>query len=159
MKQLLIELDDETAEKLERVAPARSRRRSQFVRTAIRRALWELEEQATAEAYRSQPRFWRGCLCRRTCMGSRAHRFGRSSSGELALWPLNNALLHHWARIAVIRDQIFKDHYDRLRKKRPRPRQSSQRRYGSHPCDRRRHAPRRNPLRPFSALNRKTTRQ
>lgn len=55
MKQLLIELDDETAEKLERVAPARSRRRSQFVRTAIRRALWELEEQATAEAYRSQP--------------------------------------------------------------------------------------------------------
>ena len=55
MKQLLIELDDETAEKLERVAPARSRRRSQFVRTAIRRALWELEEQATAEAYRTQP--------------------------------------------------------------------------------------------------------
>jgi len=55
MKQLLIELDDETAEKLEHVAPARSRRRSQFVRTAIRRALWELEEQATAEAYRIQP--------------------------------------------------------------------------------------------------------
>jgi len=28
--------------------------------------------------------------------------------------PLNNAL-HHWARIAVIRDPHFKDHYDRLR--------------------------------------------
>ena len=55
MKQLLIELDDETAEKLEQVAPARSRRRSQFIRTAIRRALWELEEHATAKAYQSQP--------------------------------------------------------------------------------------------------------
>ena len=28
--------------------------------------------------------------------------------------PLNNAL-HHWARVAVLRDQIFKAHYDRLR--------------------------------------------
>ena len=55
MKQLLIELDDETADKLEQVAPARSRKRSRFIRTAIRRALWELEEQATAAAYRSQP--------------------------------------------------------------------------------------------------------
>jgi len=55
MKKLLVELDDETAEQLERVAPARSRRRSQFVRSAIRRALWELEEQATAQAYRMKP--------------------------------------------------------------------------------------------------------
>jgi predicted transcriptional regulator len=55
MKQLLIEVEDEVAERLEAVAPARSRRRSEFVRTAIRRALWELEERATAEAYRRQP--------------------------------------------------------------------------------------------------------
>ncbi len=55
MTQILIELDDETVEKLEKVAPARSRRRSQFIRTAIRRALWELEERATAEAYRNHP--------------------------------------------------------------------------------------------------------
>jgi len=55
MKQLLIELEDEVAEKLERVAPARSRRRSEFVRNAIRRALWELEERATAEAYERKP--------------------------------------------------------------------------------------------------------
>ena len=55
MKKILIEIDDETAEKLEQVAPGRSRRRSQFIRSAIRRALWELEEQATAEAYRKQP--------------------------------------------------------------------------------------------------------
>ncbi len=55
MKQFIVELDDETAEKLEHVAPARSRKRSQFIRSAIRRALWELEERTTAEAYRSQP--------------------------------------------------------------------------------------------------------
>ena len=52
---MLIELDDETAEKLEQIAPARSRRRAQFIRTAIRRALWELQEQATAEAYKNRP--------------------------------------------------------------------------------------------------------
>jgi predicted transcriptional regulator len=52
---MLIELDAETAAKLEKVAPARSRRRSEFVRAAIRRALWEVEERATREAYLRQP--------------------------------------------------------------------------------------------------------
>ena len=42
MKQLLIEIDEDMATQLERVAPARSRRRSEFIRAAIRRALWEL---------------------------------------------------------------------------------------------------------------------
>jgi predicted transcriptional regulator len=55
MKTILIEIEDEVAEKLERVAPGRSRRRSEFIRSAIRRALWGLEEQATAEAYRRHP--------------------------------------------------------------------------------------------------------
>jgi hypothetical protein len=55
MKQILIELDDETASELESVAPARSRRRSDFVRSAIRRALWELREQAAEAAYSSKP--------------------------------------------------------------------------------------------------------
>jgi predicted transcriptional regulator len=55
MKQLLIEVDDVVAAKLEQVAPGRTRRRSEFVRNAIRRALWELEEAATAEAYRRRP--------------------------------------------------------------------------------------------------------
>ena len=55
MKKLLIELDDATAEELERVAPARSPERSEFVRSAIRRALRELEEEATEQAYRDQP--------------------------------------------------------------------------------------------------------
>jgi predicted transcriptional regulator len=55
MKQLLIEVDDEVAAKLEEVAPGRTRRRSEFIRNAIRRALWQIEEAATAEAYRRQP--------------------------------------------------------------------------------------------------------
>jgi predicted transcriptional regulator len=55
MKQLLIEIDEDMARRLERVAPTRSRRRSEFVRSAIRRALWELEERATEQAYSRQP--------------------------------------------------------------------------------------------------------
>jgi predicted transcriptional regulator len=55
MKQLLIEVDDAVAEKLEKVAPGRARRRSEFIRKAILRALWDLEEQATAEAYNRSP--------------------------------------------------------------------------------------------------------
>ena len=55
MKQLLIELEDDLAAKLERVAPGRARKRSEFIRKAISRALWEIEEDATAEAYRRRP--------------------------------------------------------------------------------------------------------
>jgi predicted transcriptional regulator len=55
VKQLVIEIEPEIAARLERVAPSRSRRRSEFIRRAIRRALWELEEEATARAYREQP--------------------------------------------------------------------------------------------------------
>jgi len=55
MKPLQVEVDDELARRLERLAPARSRRRSEFVRAAILKALWEAEEPATAEAYARQP--------------------------------------------------------------------------------------------------------
>ena len=55
MKQLLIEIDEEMATQLERVAPTRSRRRSEFIRNAIRQALWDLEERATTQAYARQP--------------------------------------------------------------------------------------------------------
>jgi hypothetical protein len=55
MRSFLVEVDDELAGRLERVAPARSRRRSEFVRAAIVKALWDTEEQATAEAYARLP--------------------------------------------------------------------------------------------------------
>jgi hypothetical protein len=45
------------AAELEKVAPVRSRRRSEFIRSAIRQALWNLEEIRTAEAYKQQPDF------------------------------------------------------------------------------------------------------
>ena len=55
MKQILLELDDETAARLEAVAPARGRRRSDFIRAAIRRALLAIDERATEAAYLRQP--------------------------------------------------------------------------------------------------------
>jgi Arc/MetJ-type ribon-helix-helix transcriptional regulator len=55
MKPMLIELDDDVAARLEQVAPGRARRRSEFIRMAVRRALWDLDEQATATAYHRVP--------------------------------------------------------------------------------------------------------
>ena len=54
-KQLIVELDEPLARELERVAPARSRQRSSFVRTALRRALDELAEARMAAAYETRP--------------------------------------------------------------------------------------------------------
>jgi len=55
MKQLLVEVEDDTFRKLEQIAPARSRRRSAFIRTAIQKAIGEEQERATADAYRQMP--------------------------------------------------------------------------------------------------------
>ena len=54
-RQLIVELDEPLAKELERAAPARSRRRSSFVRAALRRALDELAEKRMAEAYQARP--------------------------------------------------------------------------------------------------------
>ncbi len=53
--QVLIELDADTLRRLEKVAPARSRKRSAFIRAAIQKHLWELEEERTREAYLAEP--------------------------------------------------------------------------------------------------------
>lgn len=55
MKQLLIQVDESLYARLEAVAPGKTRRRSAFIRDALLRALWALEEEKTAEAYRRQP--------------------------------------------------------------------------------------------------------
>ena len=55
VKSLVVEISDELSGRLERIVSARSRRRSKFVRAAILRALWEAEEQSTAEAYMRYP--------------------------------------------------------------------------------------------------------
>lgn len=55
MKQIIVELDEPLARELERAAPARSRRRSSFVRAALRRELDRLVDARMAEAYKAQP--------------------------------------------------------------------------------------------------------
>jgi len=55
MKRMLIEIDDRSARDLERVAPARERKRAEFVRLAIRRALDEALDLRTRAAYAKQP--------------------------------------------------------------------------------------------------------
>lgn len=54
-KQILIQLDEAIAAELERYAPAKSRQRSEFIRLAIRKALMDVRELETAQAYREQP--------------------------------------------------------------------------------------------------------
>jgi predicted transcriptional regulator len=55
MKQILIELDDETARRLEEAAPGKARMRSRFIRDAIRRSLDAIAEARMADAYRAAP--------------------------------------------------------------------------------------------------------
>lgn len=55
MKQILVQLDDRTAEQLEAAVPARSRKRSEFIRQAIAKALLELAEHRTRAAYARDP--------------------------------------------------------------------------------------------------------
>ena len=55
MSTVQIEVDDELLEKLEKLSPGQSQRKSEFISMAIRKALWELEEKETAAAYARQP--------------------------------------------------------------------------------------------------------
>jgi len=55
MKALLVQLDEATYRALDRVAPPANRRRSQFVREAIRRAVREAEFAHMRHAYLAQP--------------------------------------------------------------------------------------------------------
>ena len=55
MNQVLIELDDRTLARLNKVAPPRARKRSEFIREAIRRALDAQVEDQMDRAYRETP--------------------------------------------------------------------------------------------------------
>lgn len=55
MKSILIQLDEPTLKSLNRVAPAAKRQRAEFVRAAIRKAVWEAEEERMRLAYLAQP--------------------------------------------------------------------------------------------------------
>jgi predicted transcriptional regulator len=55
MKSLLIRIDAATLRALNRIAPTARRKRAEFVRAAIRKAILEAEETRTRLAYRKQP--------------------------------------------------------------------------------------------------------
>ena len=55
MKQILIQLDDRTANQLEKIAPGKSRKRSEFLRRVIARAVQETIEASTRAAYTKWP--------------------------------------------------------------------------------------------------------
>jgi metal-responsive CopG/Arc/MetJ family transcriptional regulator len=55
MKSLLVQLDESTYRALNRVAPSAKRKRAEFVRTAIRKAIRETEEEHTRLAYLERP--------------------------------------------------------------------------------------------------------
>lgn len=54
-EQILVSIDSRLAEELEKVAPRKERKRSEFVRMAIWKAIWAEMERKTAEAYRRIP--------------------------------------------------------------------------------------------------------
>lgn len=55
MKPLLIQLDEQTLSALNRIAAPGKRKRSEFIRQAIRKAVRQAEYKAMREAYRKQP--------------------------------------------------------------------------------------------------------
>jgi metal-responsive CopG/Arc/MetJ family transcriptional regulator len=54
-RQITVDLDEATARELERIAPSRARKRSEFVRRALRHALDAEAERRMAHAYRQRP--------------------------------------------------------------------------------------------------------
>jgi hypothetical protein len=55
MKSLLVQLDEPAYRALNRIAPAAKLQRAELVRSAIRRAIRETEEERTRRAYTEQP--------------------------------------------------------------------------------------------------------
>ena len=55
MNSLLIQLDEPTLQALNRVAPTAKRKRAEFIRAAICKAIMEAEEERTRLAYLKHP--------------------------------------------------------------------------------------------------------
>jgi len=55
MKSLLVQLDDPTYHARNRIAPAAKRRRAEFIRAAIQKAIREAEEERTRLGYLGRP--------------------------------------------------------------------------------------------------------
>ncbi len=55
MPQVLVHFDEATLQAIDRVAPAAKRQRADFIRRAVKDALFALETDRMREAYRLQP--------------------------------------------------------------------------------------------------------
>ncbi len=55
MRKILIHFDDATLEAIDRVAPAAKRKRADFIRRAVKDAIFRQESERMREAYRLQP--------------------------------------------------------------------------------------------------------
>ncbi len=55
MSQVLIHFDEETLRAIDRIAPAAKRKRADFIRQAVRDAIFRYETERMREAYRQQP--------------------------------------------------------------------------------------------------------
>jgi hypothetical protein len=116
MKPLLIQLDDQTLSALNRVAAPDKRKRSEFIRQAIRSAIRQSENRAASAAFHNYPDFSFGD-------GSTAEGLGQTSPSdrEPRLHLFDRATERHRgrrsARIAVPATRGWKreDLYDRGR--------------------------------------------
>ncbi len=55
MPQVLVQFDEATLKAIDRVAPAAKRKRADFIRKAVKDALFRQETERMREAYRLQP--------------------------------------------------------------------------------------------------------
>ena len=55
MKSILIQVDDQIAKGLDRVAPTAKRQRADFIRRALLRAIVEADDEKTRQAYLRKP--------------------------------------------------------------------------------------------------------
>ncbi len=55
MPQVLIQFDDATLKAIDRIAPAAKRKRADFIRRAVKDAIFRQETDRMREAYRLQP--------------------------------------------------------------------------------------------------------
>ena len=55
MSQVLIHFDEETLRAIDRIAPAAKRKRADFIRQAVKDAIFRYETERMREAYRLEP--------------------------------------------------------------------------------------------------------
>jgi hypothetical protein len=55
MQKVLVQFEETTLEAIDRIAPAAKRKRADFIRSAVKDAIFRFEQERMREAYRLQP--------------------------------------------------------------------------------------------------------